>query len=59
METFSKDTFEFVEARIVGDDKRAGVGPMGGLGGPNGMIKEGTGNLIGYEGWGISSVEEE
>ena len=28
---------------------------MGVLGGPDGMKKEGTGNLFGYEGWGITS----
>ena len=50
METFTEDTLEFREARIVGGDKGDG-------GGPNGIRKEGTGNLF-YEGWGITSGEE-
>ena len=33
METSSEDAPEFREARIVGGDKKAGVGVMGGLGG--------------------------
>ena len=37
METFTEDTFEFWEARIVGDDKGAGVGVMGELRGPDDM----------------------
>ena len=28
METFTEDTFEFQEARIVGGDERAGIGVM-------------------------------
>ena len=35
METFSKDVFEFREARIVYGNKGAGVGVMGGLEVPN------------------------
>ena len=31
METFTKDTFEFRKARIVGGDEGAEVGVMGGL----------------------------
>ena len=31
MDTFSKDGFKFREARIVGDDKGARDGVMGGL----------------------------
>ena len=31
METFTEDTFEFREARIVDGDEVAGVGVMGGL----------------------------
>ena len=46
MVTFSEDAFEFREARIVGDDKGAGVGVMGGLRGPDGMRKEGMGNFF-------------
>ena len=43
---------EFQKARIVGGDKGAGVGVMGGL------REEGIGNLLGDEGRGITSVEE-
>ena len=42
METFTEDTFEFWEARILGGDKGAGVGVMGGLKGLDGMREEGT-----------------
>ena len=42
METFTEDTFEFQEARIVG-------GVMGGLKGPDGMRKEGMENLLSNE----------
>jgi hypothetical protein len=53
VETFSEDLFEFREPRIVGCDKGTGVGVMGVLGGgPDGMRKEGTGNMFGYEGGG-------
>ena len=45
METFTEDTFEFWEARIVGDEG-AGVGVMGGLRGLDGMREEGTRNLL-------------
>jgi hypothetical protein len=31
VETFTEDTFEFQEARVVGGDEVAGVGVMGGL----------------------------
>jgi hypothetical protein len=41
---------KFGKARIVCGNKGAGVGVIGGLGGPDGMIMEGTGNLFGYEG---------
>ena len=34
IKTFCKDAFEFRNARIVCDDNGAGVGVMGGLGGP-------------------------
>ena len=37
MKTFSEDTFEFREARIVGGDRGAGVGIMRGLSGNDGM----------------------
>ena len=40
----------FRKARIVARDKGAGVGFMGGLGRPDGIKKEGMGNLFGYEG---------
>ena len=50
VEIFMEDTFEFREARIVGGDKGAGVGVMGVLRGPDGMTKEGRGNLFGNEG---------
>ena len=40
----------FREARIVDDNEGAGVGVMGGLGGPDGMRIEGIGNLFGYKG---------
>ena len=43
METFTEDTFEFREARIVG-------GVMGELKIPHGMRKEGSGNLFDEEG---------
>ena len=46
VETFSKDAFEFREARIVGGDKEAGVGVMGGLMGPRWREK----GLFGNEG---------
>ena len=32
METFTEDSFELREARIIGDDKGAAVGVMAGLG---------------------------
>jgi hypothetical protein len=44
------DMFEFREARIVGGDKETGIGVMGRLRGPDGMRKEGMGNLFGNEG---------
>ena len=50
METFTEDTFEFREARIVSGDEGAGVGVMGGLKGPDGMRKVNMGNLLGNEG---------
>ena len=56
METFTDDTFEFREARIVGVVEVAGV--MGGLRGLDGMREEGTGNFLGNKGIGITSVEE-
>ena len=37
METFTEDTLEFRKARIVGGDKGAGVGVMGGLTGVEGL----------------------
>ena len=58
METFTEDMFEFWEARIVGGDEGAGVGVMGGLKGLDVMREEGSGNLLGNEGRGITSVEE-
>ena len=57
METFKEYPFEFREARIVGSDKGAGFGVMGGLRGLDGM-REGTGNLLGDEGRGKTSVEK-
>ena len=56
-ENFTEDLFEFGDARIVGGDERAGVGIMGGLSGLDGM-REGTENLLGNEGRGMTSVEE-
>ena len=53
MKTFSDDAYEFREARIVDGDKGAGGGVIGGLGEPDSMRKEGTGNWFGYEEWGI------
>ena len=50
VETFTEDTFEFREARIVGGDEGAGVRVMGGLRGLDVMREEGTGNLLGNEG---------
>ena len=58
METFTEDTFEFQESRIVGGNERAGVGVMGELRGLDGMREEATENLLGNEGKGITSVEE-
>ena len=37
METFTEDTFEFREARIVGGDEGARIGVMVGLRGLDGM----------------------
>ena len=42
--------FKFREARIIGGDKGARVGVMGGLRGPDSMRKEGMGNLFGNKG---------
>jgi len=42
VETFTKDTFEFREAKILGGDERAGLGVMCGLRGLDSMRKEGT-----------------
>ena len=50
MRTFTEDAFEFREVKIVGGDKGARVGGMGGLRGPDGMRKEGIGNLFSNEG---------
>ena len=50
MRTFSKDAFEFREARIICGNKGGGVGVMGGLRGHDGMRMEGMGNLFGYKG---------
>ena len=58
METFMENTFEFREAKIVGDDERAGVGVMGGLRGLDVLREGGMGNVFGNEGRGITSVEE-
>ena len=52
METFTKDMFQFREARIVGGDEGVGVGVIGGLRGLDGMREEGMGNLLGDEGRG-------
>ena len=57
METFTEDMFEFRKVRIVGD-QGAGIGVLGGLRGLYDLREEGTGNLIGDEGRGITSVEE-
>ena len=40
METFSEDSFEFGETRIVGGDQKIGAQVIGGLGEPDGMRKE-------------------
>ena len=58
METFTEDRFEFRETMIIGGDEGAGVGVMGGLRGLDGLREEVTGNLLGDEGRGITSVEE-
>ena len=55
MKTFSKDAkirnaFEFRKTRIVCSNKTTGIGVMGGLGGPDGMRMECSGNLFVYEG---------
>ena len=58
VEAFPKNTFEFEEARIVGSDKRAGIGVMAGLGGPGGKGLMDTRNLYGEKGWGIISNKD-
>ena len=58
VETFTEDPFEFRKARIVGGDEGAEVGVVGGLSGLDGLRVEGTGNLFGDEGRGITSVDE-
>ena len=58
VETLTEDTFEFREARIVGGGEGAGAVVMGGLRGPDGMRKEGMGNLLGNEGRGVIPGEE-
>ena len=55
MKTFSKDAFEFREARIVCGNKEAGLGVRGRMGRCDGMRMEATGNLFGY-GEGLSGV---
>ena len=50
METFTEYRFEFWKARIVGGDKGAGVGVMGGLRDPDGIRKEGMVKVFGNEG---------
>jgi len=55
METFMEDRFEVWKARIVGGDEEVGVGGLRGL---DGMREEDSGNLVGDEGRGITSVEE-
>ena len=57
METFTEGTFEFRNARMVGGDEGAEVGFMGGLRGLDGLRVEGTGNLLGDVGRGITSFE--
>ena len=37
MKTFSKDAFEFREARIISSNKEARIGVKGGLVGPDGI----------------------
>ena len=54
---FSKDAFEFREKRATCGNKGAVVGVMGGLGEPEGMRLEDTGNLFHYEVWAIISDE--
>ena len=49
---------EFRKAWIVGGDEGAEVGVVGGLSGLDCLRVEGTGNLFGDEGRGISSCEE-
>ena len=58
METFTEETFEFWKARIVGGDEGAEIGVMVWLRGLDGLRVEGTGNFLGDEGRGITSVEE-
>ena len=46
MKNFSKDIFDFVEARIVRGNKGTGVGVIGGLREPDGIRMKDTGNLF-------------
>ena len=55
METFTEDTFEFRKARIVGGDEGAVVGVLGGLRELDGMREEGTADLLGDRGGGVTS----
>jgi len=58
VETFTEGTFVFRNARMVGGDEGAEIGVMGGLRRLDGLRVEGTGNLLGDVGRGITSFEE-
>ena len=51
MKIFSKDALKFREARIVHNNKGAGVGVMGVLGAHDGMRIEDMGNLLVMKDW--------